>query len=256
MECAHTSTLLEWTSVYDNPVWMQFCKWVHHHSAFELFLRNSLWINEACFMHEYVFSMHSGNFWAQDNRHAVCEHGCLVCFIASVWTGIIGNIVTGPYLPPDRLNTQQCYDFLRTILLGLFEDMPQPVRQRLNVTYPESWIGSRGLISWPPSLPDIFLLGHLKECSLGQDYWRSYGKALRAVTVVESSILRCIQKHNRSEMVTVLGPFEALPYYMHTYKMYSRECCAVHCHLQLLLTLTVSLRRQWFHHLVLFDLEN
>jgi hypothetical protein len=25
-------------------------------------------------------------------------------------------------------------------------------------------------------------------------------------------------KHNRSEMVAVLGPFEALPYYIHTYK--------------------------------------
>jgi hypothetical protein len=24
-------------------------------------------------------------------------------------------------------------------------------------------------------------------------------------------------KHNRSEMVAVLGPFEALPYYIHTY---------------------------------------
>jgi hypothetical protein len=36
-----------------------------------------------------------------------------------------------------------------------------------------------------------------------------------------SAIMNCelgmIQKHNRSEMVAVLGPYEALPYYIHTY---------------------------------------
>jgi hypothetical protein len=32
-----------------------------------------------------------------------------------------------------------------------------------------------------------------------------------------NQILYLIHKHNRSEMVAVLGPFEALPYYIHTY---------------------------------------
>jgi hypothetical protein len=30
-------------------------------------------------------------------------------------------------------------------------------------------------------------------------------------------------KHNRSEMVAVLGPYEALPYYIHTYIFFDPE---------------------------------
>jgi hypothetical protein len=54
-----------------------------------------------------------------------------ICFSISFWAGIIGNIVMGPYLLPDRLTAQRHHDFLETVLPGLLEDVPLAVRQRL-----------------------------------------------------------------------------------------------------------------------------
>jgi hypothetical protein len=48
----------------------------------------------------------------------------------SVRACIVGDIVVGPYVLPDRLNSQGYRDFMETILPGLFEDVPLAVRQR------------------------------------------------------------------------------------------------------------------------------
>jgi hypothetical protein len=43
----------------------------------------------------------------------------MVRFSVSVWAGIVGDIVVGPYLLPDRLTAQQYRNFLETVLPGL-----------------------------------------------------------------------------------------------------------------------------------------
>jgi hypothetical protein len=49
-------------------------------------------------------------------------------------------------------------------------------------------------------------------------------RELIAVKVLHTSLLNItVVKHNRSEMVVVLGPYEALPYYIHTY-IYIHHC--------------------------------
>jgi hypothetical protein len=37
------------------------------------------------------------------------------------------------------------------------------------------------------------------------------------ILILDCHIVYIEGKHNRSEMVAVLGPYEALPYYIHTY---------------------------------------
>jgi hypothetical protein len=134
-----------------------------------------------------VFNVHNRQLWARDNSHAIRERWYQVRFSVSVWAGIVGDNVVGPYLLPDRLTAQQYSDILETVLPGLLEDVPlavrqslwfqhdgapahyeEDVRQWLNATYPGRWIGRGGPTAWPPRSPDItpmyFLLwGHLKE---------------------------------------------------------------------------------------------
>jgi hypothetical protein len=97
----------------------------------EVFLHNILWADKACFTCEAVFCVHNSHLWAWDNPHTIHECVYQVHFTISVWAGIIGNIVMGPLLLPDRLTAQQYCDFLETILLGLLEDVPIAVMQRL-----------------------------------------------------------------------------------------------------------------------------
>jgi hypothetical protein len=110
---------------------MQFCEWLHQHAADELFFHNILWTDEACFTREGVFNVHNSQLWARDNPHAMRERGYQVRFSVSIWAGIVGDIVVGPYLLPDRLTAQRYRDFLETVLPGLLEDVPLAVRQRL-----------------------------------------------------------------------------------------------------------------------------
>jgi hypothetical protein len=53
---------------------------------------------------EGVFNVHNSHLWARDNPHAIRERGYQVRFSVSVWAGILGNIVVGPYLLSDRLD--------------------------------------------------------------------------------------------------------------------------------------------------------
>jgi hypothetical protein len=108
---------------------MQICEWLRHqHVADELFLHNILWAGEAFSTHEGVFNVHNSHLWARDNPHAIRERGYQVRLSVSVWAGVDGDIVMGPYLLPDRLTAQRYRDFLETVLPGLLEDVPLAVR--------------------------------------------------------------------------------------------------------------------------------
>jgi hypothetical protein len=78
----------------------------------------------------------------------------------NVWAGIIGNVLIGPWILPQRLNADIYLIFLRNSLPELLEELPlavrvemwfmhdgapshfsRNVRNFLNVTYPQRWIG-------------------------------------------------------------------------------------------------------------------
>jgi hypothetical protein len=130
--------------------------------------------------------------WAWDNCYAIHEHGYQECLSVSIWAGIVGDTVMWPCLLPDRLTGQWYCDFLETVVLGLLEDVPLAVRQRLwfqhdrapahcgedvwkqlNTTYPEMWTGNWGLIRWPLRSLDLTLMGFFFSCG---GYRRSRGK--------------------------------------------------------------------------------
>jgi hypothetical protein len=125
------------------------------------------------------------HLWARNNPHYIRGLGYQVHFSVGVWTGIVGDIIVDPYLLHDRFTAQQYRDFLKSILLGLLEDVPPAVKQKvwfqhketpshyvegirqwLNATYAGRWIQCRGPTERSPRSPDLtqmdcFLWGHL-----------------------------------------------------------------------------------------------
>lgn len=145
-----------------------------------------LFTDEAGFGHNGIFNLHNEHYWCDENPHLVVEHGYQNKFAVNVWAGIIGDHLIGPHFFPQRLNGAIYLDFLRNQLPILLEDVPLGVRNEmwllhdgapphyavgvrdfLNETLPERWIGRGGFVEWAPRSPDLnpmdfFFWGYLK----------------------------------------------------------------------------------------------
>ena len=108
-------------------------------------------------------------------------------FSINVWCGIIGGYMIGPHIFEDRLNGDVYAKFLIDHLPSLLEDVPlatrrrlifqhdrapthygKEVRQHLDKTFPNRWIGRGGPHPWPARSPDLtpldfYLWGHMKS---------------------------------------------------------------------------------------------
>lgn len=152
-----------------------------------LFLEQVLFTDEASFTREGIFNNRTSHVWAAENPNAIFVAGHQEKFSINVWAGIIGNFLVGPYILPNRLNSPTYLVFLRDILPELMEDVPLLVRENmwfqhdgapahygnivrdyLNLTFPNSWIGRIGPTPWPARSPDVtpldfFLWGTMKQ---------------------------------------------------------------------------------------------
>ncbi|GFW05831.1 uncharacterized protein TNCV_603031 [Trichonephila clavipes] len=102
-------------------------------------------------------------------------------FLVNVWAGILGDHLIGPYILPDRLNGPRYLIFLEQVLPELldsahvtaatrtsvwFQQDGAPahfsisVRNHLDATCGERWIGRGGLVHWPPRSPDFSCLDY------------------------------------------------------------------------------------------------
>lgn len=151
------------------------------------FTASILFSDEACFTRDGYFNARNSHIWAVENPHARFIHGHQVKFSVNIWAGIVGNCVLGPVIMPPRLNGAAYLDFLQNTLPLVMEDVPlairrelwfqhdgapahfsRAVREHLNNTYRECWIGRGGHVAWPPRSPDLtpmdfFLWGHVKS---------------------------------------------------------------------------------------------
>ena len=104
----------------------------------------------------------------------------------NVWCGVLGNKLIGPFVFDNNLTGNAYEVFLRNELPGLLEDIPlmirsqmyfqhdgapphytRHVREFLNESFPNRWLGRGGPIAWPPRSPDLtpmdyYLWGHMK----------------------------------------------------------------------------------------------
>ena len=104
----------------------------------------------------------------------------------NVQTGLLGNHKIGPFFI-DGITSQLYLELLETQIVPTIRNVMGPnyastffqqdgapphfgrnVREFLNNTFPNRWIGRGGTIEWPPRSPDLspndyFLWGHLKN---------------------------------------------------------------------------------------------
>lgn len=146
-----------------------------------------LFTDEATFTREGIYNYRNSHIWDEENPHVLVSHGHQQQFRVNVWAGILENKIIGPYLLPPHLNGVLYRRFLADVLPELLEDVPldlrrqmflqldgapahfaRPVRDFLNDTFGDQWIGRGGPIPWPPRSPDLtpidfFLWGRVKN---------------------------------------------------------------------------------------------
>ncbi|KAJ8936816.1 hypothetical protein NQ318_015283 [Aromia moschata] len=130
-----------------------------------------------------VFNMHNTHVWCDGYPHAYRNFRDQRNFSVNVWCGIVGDVLIGPHILPDRLTGNGYLNFLQQVLPNLLEEVPlgilrqmwylhdgtpphfaRQVRDFLNVEYPNRWICRNGPIHWPARTPcDFYLWGHMKQ---------------------------------------------------------------------------------------------
>ncbi|GFV12386.1 transposable element Tcb1 transposase [Trichonephila clavipes] len=150
------------------------------------FASSMLFCDEATFSREDVFNTHNAHMWALNNSHCTRPRAMQQRFTVNVWAGIVDDSLLGPYILPPRLDSHKYLVFLQEVLPELLSDVPAPIRRRmwfqqdgasshyarhvreyLDRTFPNRWIGRGVPVTWPPRSPDLspldfFLWGAMK----------------------------------------------------------------------------------------------
>lgn len=175
-------------SVEDYAPRLRFCTWfLNKCNLNHSFHSSVLFTDEAGFTRDGIINFHNNHLWADENPHGIIQSRHQQRFSINVWAGIIGDYLIGPVVLPNRLDGLSYLDFLQNGLPPLLEEVPietrqqmwfmhdgapahfrREVREYLNETYHNKWIGRGGPRAWPPRSPDLnpldyYLWGHLKN---------------------------------------------------------------------------------------------
>jgi len=152
-----------------------FCDWViRSYEQDPRLLNQILYTDEAMFTREGIFNSRNNHYWSKENPHIIRQHAFQERIAVNVWAGMIGNQLIGPYFLPGRLDSELYLDFLLNRLFDLLDDVnladlrlihfqhdgapphfARSVREHLNETFGQRWIGRNGPIKWPPRSPDL-----------------------------------------------------------------------------------------------------
>ena len=176
-------TLLE----EDYPRRVEFAQWYLQQCILQpQFLSLVLFTDECMFTRNGILNLHNMHVWEDENPCAQVVQSHQYRFSINVWAGIIDDHVIGPYLLPNRLRGEIYLTFLRDMWPTLLDAVSLEIRQvmwlqhdgapahfdrnvrnHLNVTYPNRWIGRGVPVPWPARSPDLtpldyFLWGSMK----------------------------------------------------------------------------------------------
>ncbi|GFW67271.1 DUF4817 domain-containing protein [Trichonephila clavipes] len=161
---------------------MAFSQWyLQQRIANPFFAASVLFTDEASFSREGIFNTHNSHSWAAVNPHVTRTRAAQDRFLVNEWAGILGDHIIGPYILPNRLTGSRYLIFLEQVLPELldsahvtaatrtsiwFQQDGTPhifsisVRNHLDATCGERWIGRGGPVHWPPRSPDLSCLDY------------------------------------------------------------------------------------------------
>lgn len=146
-----------------------------------------LWSDESRFHNNATVNRHNCHYWSQNNPHWLRQTNFQVIWGVNVWCGMIDGFILGPKFYDGTLTGPMYLEFLRDELPHFLENIPLhmrrnihfqqdgapphnaiAVRNHLNETFGDRWIGTHGPIRWPARSPDLtpldfFLWGYLKD---------------------------------------------------------------------------------------------
>lgn len=156
---------------------MTFCRFLLNADMEDrLFLKSILWSDESRFNRDGITNFHNLHYWADadENPHAKKQVSFQHRFGVNVWAAVIGRTFIGPFYLPDNLNGDNYLEFLQNDLPNILDDIPLNVRENiifqndgcpahfrlavrefLDQTFPNRWIGRNGPILWPARSPDL-----------------------------------------------------------------------------------------------------
>lgn len=189
----------------DYPLRVAFCRTMLRRMREEPdFFNKILWSDESSCQRDGYLNLHNLHSWQLENPKLIRQDRSQHQFKINLWTGILNGQIVGPFELPATLTGETYLHFLQNNLPVLLEDVPPEVcenmwfqndgcpahyavrvRQYLNETYPERWIGRLGPILWPPRSPDLnpldfFYWGCLKE--------KIYKKEITSIEQLRQSI--------------------------------------------------------------------
>lgn len=196
----------------DYPLRVEFCQTMLRKQQEDPgYFDKVLWTDESRFERFGIFNIHNYHSWAIENPHETRDSSFQHRFSVNMWSGILNGELIGPFELPSRLNGEIYKNFLENELPLLLLDVnlqlrrtmvfqndgapchyATQVRNHLNETYPNRWIGRSGPIRWPPRSPDLnpidfFVWGYYKEiayareCSSEQELREKITEAERVV---------------------------------------------------------------------------
>lgn len=159
------------------PPRVEFSRWLRNkRNQNPDYFSHILFSDEATFTKDGFFNVHNAHHYSYvgDNPHLVKETKHQQRFGINVWIGVVGNNLVGPVELPGRLNGENYLNFLRNVLPNLLEEVPLNIRRNLwfmhdgcpahfslivreflDNTYGDHWIGRGGPIAWPANSPDL-----------------------------------------------------------------------------------------------------
>jgi len=198
---------------------LEFCEWVCNHLDSSI-----LFSDEAIFHLNGQVNRHNMRYWSEVNPNWNEEGHHQTNPKIMVWAGIWEEEIVGPYFFNTSNVTGETYlGFLQTFLFEYLTNVPVIRRQNLlfqqdgapphfaicvrdylNQTFPERWIGRRGPVEWPPRSPDLspldyFLWGHLKSVV--------YQNRPRTLDDLKDAIITECQKITTETLIRVKNSF-------------------------------------------------
>jgi transposase len=200
----------------------EFCEQFH-----ELLSADPDLIFRICFSDECTFQIdgritpHNHRFWCENNPRWMRENHNQYSRKVNVWCGIFGKRIVGPFFIEGTLDAATYLDLLINEIgpalsavcgdkdVWFQQDGAPPhfgseVRQFLNETFPDRWIGRSGPIPWPARSPDLspldfFLWGYVRE--------RVFVTAPRDIDDLKERVRSTLSAVKRSTLKKVLREF-------------------------------------------------